>query len=83
MWIWKELLSGVNFFHDDQRPKSWTEAFRMLSKNIEKLGDGTKIIFIDELPWLDTPKSRFGLYNNMYARKVNKQVTADDLFKKS
>ena len=25
----------------------------------------------------------FGLYNNMYARKVNKQVTADDLFKKS
>ena len=25
----------------------------------------------------------FGLYNNMYARKVNKQVTADDLFKKN
>ena len=24
----------------------------------------------------------FGLYNNMYARKVNKQVTADDLFTK-
>ena len=48
-----------DFFHDDQRPKSWTEAFRMLSKNIEKLGEGTKIIFIDELPWLDTPKSRF------------------------
>ena len=22
----------------------------------------------------------FGLYNNMYARKVNKQVTAEDLF---
>ena len=48
-----------DFFQDDQRPKSWTEAFRMLSKNIEKMGDGTKIIFIDELPWLDTPKSRF------------------------
>ena len=25
----------------------------------------------------------FGLYNNMYARKVNKQVTADYLFKKN
>ena len=25
----------------------------------------------------------FGLYNNMNARKVNKLVTADDLFKKS
>ncbi len=24
----------------------------------------------------------FGLYNNMYARKVNKQITADDLFRK-
>ena len=24
----------------------------------------------------------FGLYNNMYARKVNKQIIADDLFKK-
>ena len=25
----------------------------------------------------------FGLYSNMYARKVNKQVTADDLFRKN
>ena len=24
----------------------------------------------------------FGLHNNMYARKVNKQITADDLFRK-
>ena len=48
-----------DFFHVDQTPKSWTEAFRMLSKNIEKLGEGVKIIFIDELPWLDTPKSHF------------------------
>ena len=24
----------------------------------------------------------FGLYNNMYARRVNKQIRADDLFKK-
>lgn len=28
----------------------------MLSKYIEKLGEGTKIIFIDELPWLNTPE---------------------------
>ncbi len=48
-----------DFFNDDQVPKSWTEAFRMLSKNIEKQGEGTKIIFIDELPWFDTPKSCF------------------------
>ena len=48
-----------DFFHDDDIPKNWTEAFRQLSKDIEKLGEGTKIIFIDELPWLDTPKSLF------------------------
>ena len=49
----------VDFFHDERVPNNWTEAFRQLSKNIEKLGEGPKIIFIDELPWLDTPKSRF------------------------
>ena len=33
-----------DFFHDDDIPKNWTEAFRQLSKDIEKLGEGTKII---------------------------------------
>ena len=46
--------------HEECRPHDWTEAFRMLSKAIEAQGeDGAKIIFIDELPWLDTPRSRF------------------------
>jgi len=48
-----------DFFHESRIPKSWTEAFRLLSVNLEKQGEGTKIVFIDELPWLDTPKSRF------------------------
>lgn len=48
-----------DFLGDDYVPQNWTEAFRMLSKNIERLGEGTKIIFIDELPWLDTQKSKF------------------------
>lgn len=48
-----------DFLGDDHVPQNWTEAFRMLSKNIERLGEGTKIIFIDELPWLDTQKSKF------------------------
>lgn len=48
-----------DFFDEDRVPQNWTEAFRLLSKNIEKQGEGTKIIFIDELPWLDTQKSRF------------------------
>lgn len=49
----------ADFFHDDRVPRSWTEAFRLLSENVEKQGEGAKIIFIDELPWLDTPKSSF------------------------
>ena len=48
-----------DFFSEEKVPKDWTEAFRMLSKAIEKMKEGTKIIFIDELPWLDTQKSKF------------------------
>lgn len=39
-----------DFFHEERVPQNWTEAFRLLSKNIEKQGEGAKIIFIDELP---------------------------------
>lgn len=49
----------ANHFGEDVVPTSWAEAFRMLSKEVEKLTIGPKIIFIDELPWLDTPKSKF------------------------
>lgn len=48
-----------DFFHESRIPKNWTEAFRLLSVNLENQKEGTKIVFIDELPWLDTPKSRF------------------------
>lgn len=41
-------------------PKTWTEAFRMLGNFIEENPtDEKKIIFIDEMPWMDTPKSNF------------------------
>lgn len=40
-------------------PANWSEAFRLLSKSIDRLDEGTKLIFIDELPWLDTQKSNF------------------------
>ena len=48
-----------DYFGIDTLPRDWIEAFRMLSKAIERLSEGPKIIFIDELPWLDTPKSKF------------------------
>ena len=40
-------------------PKNWILAFYELSKQLEALPKGNKIIFIDELPWLSTAKSGF------------------------
>ena len=41
-------------------PKSWIDAFGLLAKLMEDRGaEGKKVIFIDELPWMDTARSRF------------------------
>lgn len=38
----------------------WFMAFRQLEQLMEKLPQGTKkVIFLDELPWLDSPRSNF------------------------
>ena len=38
-------------------PKTWFEAFDLLKLLIDNAPAGKKTIFIDELPWMDTPKS--------------------------
>ena len=41
-------------------PKSWFAAFEMLGLFIDQQkGKKKKVIFIDELPWFDTPRSKF------------------------
>ena len=41
-------------------PKSWLEAFRLLEKLLAKKDNGSRqVVFIDELPWMDTARSRF------------------------
>ena len=40
-------------------PKNWILAFYELSRYLESLPDGNKTIFIDEPPWMDTPRSGF------------------------
>jgi len=40
-------------------PKNWILAFHELAMYLETLPDGPKLIFIDELPWMDTAKSGF------------------------
>ncbi len=36
----------------------WFDAFYNLGQFLGSLPDGKKVVFIDELPWLDTPKSK-------------------------
>lgn len=40
-------------------PNTWTEAFGLLIKLLEKSSNSRKVVFLDELPWIDTPKSDF------------------------
>jgi len=46
-----------------QRPSSWSEAFRhleqFLESSVKKKRKGKKVAFFDELPWLNTPRSKF------------------------
>ena len=37
-------------------PKNWMEAFELLKQLINNAPAGKKVLFIDELPWMDTPK---------------------------
>lgn len=41
-----------------KRPKNWSQAFFMLGQYLSTIPN-KKVIFIDELPWLDTPNSKF------------------------
>lgn len=42
------------------KPTSWLEAFLLLEKFLQSKDDGSRqVVFLDELPWLDTPKSGF------------------------
>lgn len=45
---------------EEKKPKDWMEAFYMLEALLSSKGkDKRLLIFIDELPWMDTPKSLF------------------------
>ena len=46
-------------YDDCPIPKSWLEAFSRLSTYLKNSTDEKKIVFLDELPWMDTPRSNF------------------------
>ncbi|MBQ9164419.1 MAG: ATP-binding protein [Bacteroidaceae bacterium] len=40
-------------------PEDWFEAFHLLEELLTMSKDEKKVVFLDELPWMDTPKSDF------------------------
>ena len=58
-------------------PDNWMDAFLMLELFLQSKDDGSRqLIFIDELPWLDTPKSGFitafeGFWNTWACSRKN------------
>ena len=51
------LSHGLEGFN---KPASWMEAFYQLEQLLIKLDDGNRqVVFLDELPWMDTPRSGF------------------------
>ncbi len=62
----QEQLTNFDMAMQEQYPKlgsksaaNWMEAFQQIRQIIEKSKQNKKIIFVDELPWFDTPHSGF------------------------
>lgn len=58
-WFDNDILNACKVKHC---PKDWMEAFEVLERLIvatPKPKRGKKVVFLDELPWMDTPKSNF------------------------
>ena len=68
------LLHGMQETHC---PESWMEAFFMLEKWLEEKDTGERqLVFLDELPWMDTPRSGFitaleGFWNTWGSHRKN------------
>ncbi len=59
-----------------ETPKTWLSAFFMLENYVDTLKVGKKkVLFLDELPWMDTPRSKFLMafenFWNSYCSKRN------------
>lgn len=71
------LLQGMK---KSKKPGNWLEAFYMLEKFLDETDDGSRqLIFLDELPWLDTPRSGFmtafeGFWNTWGCHRDNLMV---------
>lgn len=71
------LLQGMA---KTKKPESWIEAFYLLECFLEEKDDGNRqLVFLDELPWLDTQRSGFitafeGFWNTWGCHRENLMV---------
>ncbi|MCM1049000.1 MAG: AAA family ATPase [Clostridiales bacterium] len=71
------LIQGME---KSKRPANWLEAFYMLEQFLDKVNDGSRqVVFLDELPWLDTSRSGFmtafeGFWNTWGCHRHNLMV---------
>lgn len=71
------LLYGME---PSDKPKSWMDAFFLLEMYLQKMNDGSRqLVFLDELPWMDTPRSNFliafeSFWNNWACHRHNLMV---------
>ena len=71
------MLHGME---KSEKPNNWLEAFLLLEKFLQKIDDGSRqLVFLDELPWLDTPRSGFirafeGFWNTWGCHRKNLMV---------
>ena len=56
-----QFLKSLQDFGLEQRrrPKNWSEAFALLEQVVKSSEQVRKVVFIDEMPWMDTQKSGF------------------------
>ena len=56
-----KLNEFTNDLYENEAPKTWLAAFSLLKKYLKTIKETKtkKIIFIDEFPWADSPKSKF------------------------
>lgn len=58
--FWASLNEQLPQKREMAEPQNWMEAFRLLAKCLQaKRRSKRMVVFIDELPWLDTHKSNF------------------------
>lgn len=62
-------------------PKNWFDAFALLRKLVEAKGTELCVVFLDEMPWLDTPRSNFVMalehfWNSYGSSKENLKLIA-------